>query len=63
MAMEAEIAQNYYLAIMNAEKLLNIHKMYANERIKPSEIRQLNWHSYANFSSTNYNTSDSKWYD
>ena len=55
MAMEAEIAQNYYLAIIDAELLTQAYsKMYANEELSPNEIRQLNWHSYANFSSTNY---------
>ena len=55
MAMEAEISQNYYLAIIDAELLSNAYtKMYANEELNSNETRQLNWHSYANFSSSNY---------
>ena len=55
MAMEAEISQNYYLAIIDAELLTNAYtKMYANEELNSNETRQLNWHSYANFSSSNY---------
>ena len=55
MAMEAEISQNYYLAIIDAELLSNAYtKMYANEDLNSNETRQLNWHSYANFSSSNY---------
>ena len=55
MAMEAEIAQNYYLAIIDAELLSNAYtKMYANEDLNSNETRQLNWHSYANFSNSNY---------
>ena len=55
MAMEAEISQNYYLAIIDAELLSNAYtKMYANEGLNSNETRQLNWHSYANFSSSNY---------
>jgi len=55
MAMEAEISQNYYLSIIDAELLTNAYtKMYANIELNPNEIRQLNWHSYANFSSSNF---------
>ena len=55
MAMEAEISQNYYLSIIDAELLTNAYtKMYANNELNPNEIRQLNWHSYANFSSSNF---------
>ena len=55
MAMEAETSQNYYLSIIDAELLTKAYtKMYANEELNPNEIRQLNWHSYANFSSSNY---------
>ena len=55
MAMEAEISQNYYLSIIDAEILTKAYtKMYENKELNPNEIRQLNWHSYANFSSSNY---------
>ena len=55
MAIEAEIAQDYYLAIIDAKLLTQAYdKMYANENLNSSELRQLNWHSYANFSSANY---------
>ena len=55
MAMEAEISQNYYLSIIDAELLTKAYtKMYANKELNMNEIRQLNWHSYANFSSSNY---------
>ena len=41
MAMEAEISQNYYLAIIDAELLSNAYtKMYANEELNSNETRQ-----------------------
>ena len=65
MAMEAEISQNYYLAIIDAELLSNAYtKMYANEELNSNETKQLNWHSYAKFSSSNYKYWQfKKWYD
>ena len=53
--MEAEISQNYNLAIIDAELLSNAYtKMYSNDDLNSNETRQLNWHSYANFLSSNY---------